>query len=208
MFVMGPRKKAAARIQRGAPDEPVLEHEKRGSWERTDGDIVRAVLHALRWDVLVPHERIRATVSNGVVTLEGTVDHLSQYHDAARVRALPGVRAVNNLIAVEPTRPRLVPLAVRSAVELVLKRCAVDAARRVQIAVAAGKVTLSGDVPSLRERRAVERAVGRMPGVLKVDNLLGIQAGLNSDPLAVRPALFPGGGTEARTSVVGDASGE
>lgn len=205
---MGPSKKAAARIQRGARAERSLEVEKPGSCERKDGDIVMAVLHALRWDVLVPHERIRATVSNGVVTLEGTVDCLSQYHDAARVRALPGVRAVNNLIVVEPTLPRLVPLAVRSAVELALKRCTVDAARRVQIAVAAGKVTLSGDVPSLPERSAIEKAVRRMPGVLKVDNLLGIQAGYGSDPMAIRPAPFPAGGTEARASVVGDATGE
>jgi hypothetical protein len=46
-----------------------------------------------------------------------------------------------------------------------------------------------------------------MPGVLKVDNLLGIQAGYSGDPMAMRPAPFPGG-TEARASVVGDAAGE
>jgi osmotically-inducible protein OsmY len=190
---MGPSKKAAARIRHGAPDKRDLEVEPHGVCNRRDRDIARAVRHALAWDVLVPHERIRTTVSNGVVTLEGTVDYLSQYHDAARVRALPGVRAVNNFIAVDPSLPKLVPLAVRSVVELAFKRSAGDAARRVQIAVAAGKVTLTGDVPSLSERRAVEKAVRGMPGVLKVDSLLGIQPRYDSVPMAPYPEVDAAG---------------
>ncbi len=38
---------------------------------RQDTEIAKAVRHALEWDVRVPHERIRTTVSDGVVTLEG-----------------------------------------------------------------------------------------------------------------------------------------
>lgn len=181
--VMDPSNKTAARISHGAPDERNLEIERSRSCQREDQDIARAVLRALVWDVLVPHERIRTTVSNGVVTLEGTVDYLSQYHDAARVRALPGVRAVNNLIAVHPSLPKVVPLAVRSIVELALAPHA-DTARSVQIAVAAGKVTLSGDVPSLPARRAVEKAVRGMPGVLKVENLLGVRTPYDAASIA------------------------
>jgi osmotically-inducible protein OsmY len=185
---MGPSKKVAARIRVGL-DERDLQVEQHRSCNRRDSDIAKAVRHALVWDVLVPHERIRTTVSNGVVTLEGTVDYLSQYHDAARVRALPGVRAVKNLIAVDPSLPKLVPLAVRSVVESALKRCSGDAARRVQLAVAAGAVTLSGDVPSLLERRAVEKAVRAMRGVLQVDNLLRIQPRYDSVPTARSPEV-------------------
>ncbi len=187
---MDPSDKAAARLPHGAPDERNLEVERPGSCQREDQDIARAVLRALAWDVLVPHERIRATVSKGVVTLEGTVDYLSQYHDAARVRALPGVRAVNNLIAVAPSLPKVVPLAVRSIVELALEPHA-DTARSVQIAVAAGKVTLSGNVPSLSARRALEKAVRGMPGVLKVDNLLGVRAPYDAAPVAPCPTPSP-----------------
>jgi osmotically-inducible protein OsmY len=45
-----------------------------GSLTRTDTDLAQAVRHALKWDVMVPDERITSTVSNGWVTLEGTVD--------------------------------------------------------------------------------------------------------------------------------------
>ena len=47
-----------------------------------DGELVRAVLRALEEDVIVPSEHIRATVSDGVVTLEGKVDLWRQYDDA------------------------------------------------------------------------------------------------------------------------------
>jgi osmotically-inducible protein OsmY len=176
--------------------------------ERGDSDIAKAVRHALAWDVLVPHERIRTTVSNGVVTLEGTVDCLSQYQDAARVRDLPGVRAVHNFIAVSPSLPRLVPLTIRSVVELALSRYAEDAARRVGIAVAAGKVTLSGDIPSSSDRIAAEEAVRATPGVLKVDNFLGIRPPCKSAPATMGPGAAQGGGSEAATSDAGGAAGE
>jgi len=78
-----------------------------GSYERSDTDIAKAVRNALEWDVLVPQERIRTTVSNGIVMLEGNVDYWSQYDDAARcVRNLAGVREVRNLIIVQPYAAR------------------------------------------------------------------------------------------------------
>jgi osmotically-inducible protein OsmY len=147
-----------------------------GSHERNDTDIAKAVRSALEWDVLVPHERIRTTVSNGVVTLEGKVNYWSQHDDAARcIRNLTGVRLVKNLITVEPAMPRVAPQVVRSAIEHALERHAEHAARRVQIAVADGKVILSGEVPSWAELNTVEGAVRGTPGVTKVDNQLRIQ---------------------------------
>jgi osmotically-inducible protein OsmY len=77
-----------------------------GADERDDSDLARTVRTALEWDALVPSQRIRSTVSNGEVTLEGTVESWGQYEDAARaVRYLPGVRAMRNLIQVEPPAP-------------------------------------------------------------------------------------------------------
>ncbi len=134
-------------------------------------DIMQTVRHALESDVLAPPGVIRARVSDGVVTLEGRVDYLSQYRDAAQcLDRLAGVREVRNLIAVEPSLPRLVPLTVRSAIEHALEYHAEEAARRVHIAVTAGKVTLSGEVPARSDRDAVEQAVRGTPGVLKVEN--------------------------------------
>jgi osmotically-inducible protein OsmY len=146
-----------------------------GSHERSDTDIAQAVRAALEWDVLVPHERIRTTVSRGLVTLEGKVDYWSQYDDAARaVRNLAGVRQVDNLISVEPTSPQVSPETVRGAIEGALERHAEHAAKQVRIAVTDGKVILSGEVPSWAERQAVEGAVRGTPGVRKVESEIRI----------------------------------
>jgi osmotically-inducible protein OsmY len=62
--------------------------------QRTDTEIARAVRWALEWDVSVPDQFIESSVSNGWVTLEGTVEKPRQRHDAERaVRNLAGVRA-------------------------------------------------------------------------------------------------------------------
>ena len=42
---------------------------------------MQTVRHALESDVLAPLGEIRASVSNGVVTLEGRVEYLSQYRE-------------------------------------------------------------------------------------------------------------------------------
>jgi osmotically-inducible protein OsmY len=146
-----------------------------GSSERNDTDISQAVRHALQWDVLVPDERIRSTVSNGVVTLDGRVDTWGQYDDAVRcVRNLVGVVEVRPFLRVEPTAASTSPSAVRTAIERALERHAEDAAKHVQIAIADGKVILSGEVPTWQERQAIEGAVRGTPGVRRVDNQVRI----------------------------------
>lgn len=146
-----------------------------GTLSRTDSDIAHAVRHALDWDVLVPGQRIRSTVSKGVVTLEGSVDTWSQFDDAGRaIRNLAGVREVKNLLDVKP--PTVPERSVRASIDEALGRHAEHAAKHVRIAIEADKVTLSGEVPSWAEREAVEGAVRGTRGVHKVENHLVIHA--------------------------------
>src|SRR5258705_1936170 len=73
------------------------------SVERTDADIAEAVTRALEWDAFLPTDRIRATVSQGWVTLKGEVEWQYQRQDAERVvRRLQGVKGVTNLITLTP----------------------------------------------------------------------------------------------------------
>jgi osmotically-inducible protein OsmY len=147
-----------------------------GYYERNDTDVARAVRQALEWDVLVPNDRIRTTVSSGVVTLEGTVESYGQCDDAVRcVSNLAGVREVKNLLVIEPPAPSVSPGLLRQTIEDALERHAQHASKHVRIAIADGKVTLSGEVPSWPERNAVEGAVRATRGVCKVDNQLRIQ---------------------------------
>jgi hypothetical protein len=69
--------------------------DSRASGSRTDGSRVAhgvgmpRAQHALIWDVFVPDQRIRSTVTNGWVTLDGDVDFWAEREDAA-ARALCG----------------------------------------------------------------------------------------------------------------------
>jgi osmotically-inducible protein OsmY len=71
---------------------------------RNDTEIGRAVSDALEWDMRVPHDKIRARVADGSVTLEGAVPFQCQRAAAeSAIRRLSGIKAVCNLIRVEPT---------------------------------------------------------------------------------------------------------
>ena len=144
-----------------------------GAFARTDADIARAVRHTLEWDTLVPDERIRSTVSNGWVALEGEVDVWREREDAEKaVLTLAGVVGVINTIKIVP---RVIdPQELREEIEDALDRRAEREADRLRIEVKDGAVELWGRVHSWREKRAVLGSIGHMPGVLAVKEHLRI----------------------------------
>ncbi len=141
---------------------------------RTDTDIAQAVRRALEWDVFVPDDKIRSTVSEGWVTLEGTVDSWSQYQDAERaVRNLAGVKGVQNKIAIKPPKPMTED--VCKAIEQALERRAEREARRIHVDVRDGTATLTGAVHSWAERKSVVAAARFTPGVRAVEDHLRVE---------------------------------
>ena len=119
----------------------------------------------------VPEERIKSTVSNGCVILEGEVNLLREREDAERaIRRLAGVRAVTNKIDVKPSKVAADDL--REAIEAALDRRAEREARRIRVEVRDGKVTLSGRVRSWAEKRAILGTVSHAPGVRAVEENL------------------------------------
>jgi osmotically-inducible protein OsmY len=146
-----------------------------GSMPVTDTDIAQAVRRTLEWDVFVPHERITSTVSNGWVTLTGTLELWNERDAADRaIRNLQGVRGVTNTITVTP--PKASSVEVRAAIEQALERRAEREAEKIQVKVSDGTVTLTGTVQSWQEKEAVASAARYTPGVLSVDNQLRIAA--------------------------------
>jgi osmotically-inducible protein OsmY len=142
-----------------------------GGLARNDTEIAQAVRRALEWDVFVPEERISSTVSDGFVTLEGTVERSSQRDDAERaIRNLTGVRAVINKITVKSGKPATED--VRKAIEQALERRAEREARRIQVEVRNGVAILTGAVHSWAERKSVLAAARFTPGVLSVEDHL------------------------------------
>jgi osmotically-inducible protein OsmY len=144
-----------------------------GSLKRTDTEIAQAVRAALEWDALVPDRKIRSTVSDGWVTLDGEVDTLREKEDAQHaVRALTGVKGVNNRLIV--TAIKADPIRLRRFIEEALERRADRQAEKIRVDIDDGTVRLAGQVRSWREKEAVLGAVSHAPGVREVQDRLTV----------------------------------
>jgi osmotically-inducible protein OsmY len=139
-----------------------------GSSERTDQDIAADAVRALQWNIWVPDDKVKVTVSNGWIRLEGQVNWQYQREAAERaVRDTAGVVGVTNLITV---KPKTSPTEIKAKIEEALKRSAEMDAKRIAVEVDGSKVVLKGTVPSWVEKDAAERSAWSAPGVALVDN--------------------------------------
>jgi len=139
-----------------------------GSAERTDADLAKAVLSALKWNTTIPAGQLDVTVSQGWVTLKGEVEYGFQKREAERaVQRLAGVKGVTNHIVV---RPRVWPSDLKQQIEKELVRNAETDARNITVEAEGSKVILRGTVRSYAEERAAEEAAWSTPGVSEVDN--------------------------------------
>jgi hypothetical protein len=126
------------------------------------------VLHAFKWNVAVPDERIKVRVANGLVTLEGEVTSWYQRQAAElAARSLKGVKGMINLISI---RPAVKPGDIKSRIAAAFRRSAEIDAGGVQVDTADGRVTLRGRVHSWSERQQAEKAAWAAPGVIEVDD--------------------------------------
>jgi osmotically-inducible protein OsmY len=139
-----------------------------GSAERTDTDLAKAVLNALRWEAAIPADKLDVTVSQGWVTLKGEVEYGFQKRLAERVvERLSGVKGVTNLITV---KPHVMPTDLKQSIERALVRNAEIDARNIMVEVEGSKVILRGTVRSYVEKKAAEEAAWAAPGVSEVEN--------------------------------------
>jgi osmotically-inducible protein OsmY len=133
---------------------------------RTDPEIARDIVNAMKLDLTVPDDRIKIGVHDGYVTLEGTVDWHFQGNGAETcARNVQGVRGVLNHIAV---KPKVSATEVTHSIEEALRRSAEIDSRRITVTAQDGEVQLYGRVRSWFEREKAERAAWAAPGVTEV----------------------------------------
>ena len=147
------------------------ELEVRLSHERIDPDIARDALDALKNHVDVP-PGIGVTVREGHITLTGSVEWMFQKHEAERaVKYMRGVRGVFNKISITT---RISPKDVQKRITEALHRHADLDARRIQVEAEGGRVILTGNVRSWREKDDAVLAAWAAPGVTAVESRINV----------------------------------
>ena len=139
---------------------------------RTDTEIARDAVHELERHVSIPSDKIKVTVKNGWVTLEGSVGVEWQYQKILAESAIKGLRGVVGITNNIEVTPQVSPLEAKRQIEEALRRSADLDARRIRVEVEGGTVRLYGDVRSWTELREAERAAWSVPGATKVENFI------------------------------------
>jgi len=140
------------------------------SFERNDADIAEAALTALEWNMMVPDNRVKVEVQDGMVILTGEVDW--EYQRAAAHNAvccLIGVKGVTNEISLKPS---VKPVDVKVKLKRAFQRHSALDAKHIMVETVGSKVILNGSVHSWIEKQEAASAAWAAPGVSDVENNL------------------------------------
>jgi osmotically-inducible protein OsmY len=144
---------------------------------RSDRDLKQRILRELKWDSRVSWASINVEVTDGIVTLVGTVTSYAQKIAAQEAaHRVAGVLDVANDIEVRPMdRFVRTDSEIAGAVRNALEWDALVPNELVQSTVTDGWVTLEGQVDYWRERTDAERAIRALAGVVGVNNKITIR---------------------------------
>jgi osmotically-inducible protein OsmY len=139
----------------------------------TDTEIAGSVVSALKWHSMVPEEKIKVKVEEGVVTLDGEVEW--DYQRSSAKSAVMNLLGVKNVISNIKLHPLIQPSDIRRKITSAFHRTATIDAERITVDVSGTKVTLQGKVSSNAEKQDAENAAWSAPGITSVRNNLELE---------------------------------
>lgn len=151
-------------------------------------ELYKDVIEQLAFDPSVDEREIAVAVSEGVITLTGTVESYAQKIAAEKaVRRVSGVRGIAEELKIEPPA-----LHVRNDVDLA--NSALGALRwnanlskdEIEVTLRDGHVTLSGTVDWQYQREAAHAAVAALSGIRGVSNQIALRHRIVASDVAAR----------------------
>jgi len=144
------------------------------SGKRSDTEIAKAAVNALKWNTQLPSEKIKVEVEKGWVTLEGTLEwEFQRIASTKAVENLFGVKGIINMITLSP---KAKAVDIKQQIKAAFQRSAVVDAEKINIETIGDKVILTGTVRSYSEKMDAEEAACAAPGVCEVDDQLEIES--------------------------------
>lgn len=145
---------------------------------KTDGELKEKVQAELEWDPQIDASALAVLVQDGVVTVSGVVETFAEKVALARaVRRVAGVRAVALELEVRLAIPhRRSDSEVAASAEHALRWNTLIPADAIRLTVEKGRITLQGEAPWEFQRRAAERAVSHLMGVVEVRNEITLRS--------------------------------
>jgi len=141
------------------------------SSRKADSEIQDAILTTIKWNSSINGTKIKMSVQNGKVTLEGEVPWAYQKSRLGNLAAdIIGVTEVNNIVRVISSYNTAHD--AEEKIKAALKRNRYLNTNRITVTVEGDKAILTGEVRGVEERTAVETAAWSAPGINEVENRL------------------------------------
>ncbi|APR39270.1 BON domain-containing protein [Paraburkholderia sp. SOS3] len=174
---------------------------------KTHGSVKRDVEQELLWDRGVDARAIKVKLVGGAVALNGTVLNNAQRNEALRAaqRAAPDVVIHDNLIVKCPDNGQCADSTLADEIRATLEQCERLRHAAIDVAVADGRVTLTGlvDAPAQRDEAAV--LLRDIPGIADIENRIATRLGEAERTVADSIATaLQGSGLHAAESIVVD----
>jgi osmotically-inducible protein OsmY len=142
-------------------------------WSKNNTEIATEVLNALKANWTLPRDKVKVTVEDGWVTLDGELTWNYQKESAKSVvKFLQGVKGVTNNIKIKSASHDTIE---QKDVEDALERSWAIDTKDIKVKVDGTKVSLTGTVGSWYQKEEAGRIAWNTPGIWMVDNALEVE---------------------------------